>query len=249
VIPLNPDLRPAREPRDVPAGDPARELGAPVLAAPATPDPLRIVLVDDHPLVREGLRLVLSADADLRVVGEAGTPDAGFLLVERERPDVLVLDLTLGDDDAIPLIHAVTERIPTVRILVVTMHRDGETVRQALLAGAAGYLVKGAHGTELKTAIRAVARGERYLHSSVTAIVVDDSLRWLQSGERLSIREREILVLLAADRSAEWIARQLGISPHTVRRHVANIGEKLEIRGRTGLVAYAREHDLTRPAS
>ena len=209
--------------------------------------PLRIALVDDHPMVREGLQLVLGADPDLLVVGEAGTVSAGFQLAESQRPDVLLLDLSLGDEDAIPLIQSLAVRAPEVRILVVTMHRDGETVRQALLAGAAGYVVKGAHGSELKAAIRAVARGERYLHSSITAIVVDDSLRWLQSGERLSIREREILVHLAADRPAGWIARQLGISPHTVRRHVANIGEKLQIRGRAGLVAYAREHGLTRP--
>jgi DNA-binding NarL/FixJ family response regulator len=126
------------------------------------------------------------------------------------------------------------------------MHRDAETVRQALLAGADGYVVKGAHTIDLVDAIQAVMRGERYLHSSVTSVVVDDSIRWLQSGGVLTVREREILGLLASDLGAADIGRRLGISPHTVRRHVANLSEKLGTRGTAALVRYAVREGLVR---
>ena len=133
----------------------------------------------------------------------------------------------------------------TLRIVVLTMHSDPETVRQALAAGATGYLVKGAQSSELLEAIRAVTRGERYLHSSVTGAIVDDSMRWLQSGP-MSVREREVLTLLASGHAPAEIARRLNISVHTVRRHVANLSEKLGLRGTNALTRYAIRHGLIR---
>jgi DNA-binding NarL/FixJ family response regulator len=126
------------------------------------------------------------------------------------------------------------------------MHRDPETVRQALLAGAAGYVVKGAHSDELVDAIEAVMRGERYLHSSITAAVVDDSLRWLQSGSMVTAREREILGLLASEMGPAEIGHLLGISPFTVRRHIANLSDKLGTHGTPALVRYAVREGLVR---
>jgi DNA-binding NarL/FixJ family response regulator len=128
------------------------------------------------------------------------------------------------------------------------MHSDPETVRQALAAGAAGYLVKGAQSRELIEAIRAVARGDRYLHSSVTGAVVEDSIRWFEAGA-MSVREREVLSLLAAGRSPAQIAEALDISVHTVRRHLANISEKLGVKGMNALTRYAIRNGLDRASS
>jgi DNA-binding NarL/FixJ family response regulator len=205
---------------------------------------IRVVLVEDHHLVREGLRLVLNLAHDIEVVGEAGRPDEALDVLAEMGVDVVLLDLALGDKVAFELLRSIRARHPRIRILVLTMHRDPETVRQALLAGANGYVVKGAHAQELGDAIRAVMRGERYLHSSVTAAVIDDSLRWLSDGGPLTAREREILRLLAAGLSAPRIGHQLGISSHTVHRHVANMSSKLGLRGIVPLVRYAMENGI-----
>ena len=209
--------------------------------------PIRVGLVDDHHLVREGLRLVLAGDDGFAVVGEASTRDGAFDLVAASRPDVLVLDLTFPDGDALPLIRDLRTRHPDLRLVILTMHSDPETVRQTLAAGASGYLVKGAHSQELFAAIRAVSRGERYLHSSVTAAIVDDSIRWLQTGT-LSVREREVLSLLASGNAPAQIGRALDISVHTVRRHIANLSAKLGLRGTNALTRYAIRHGLVRDA-
>lgn len=208
-------------------------------------DAIRIGIVEDHALVREGLRLVLEHEPGLVVVGEADGAESAFELLGAE-PDILLVDITLPDVDGIALIRALLARRPEARVIALTMHRDAETVRQALLAGARGYVVKGARSAELADAIRAVARGERYLHSSVTGVIVDDSIRWLQSGGTLSAREREVLSLLAAGNTSTSVARLLGISPHTVRRHVANLSAKLKVRGIAGLTRYATQHGLVR---
>lgn len=242
-------------------GDPMRDRSAPGLPVPSgqidgvahrpgTDDTgrIRVALVDDHHLVREGLRLVLANAPGIDVVGEAATHAGAFELLTGTRPDVLLLDLTFPEGDALPVVRALQVRYPDLRILVLTMDRGSETVRQALVAGASGYVVKGATSTELIEAIRAVARGDRYLHSSVTSVIVDDSIRWVQAGSSLSMREREILSLLAGGRSPAEIARMLGISVHTVRRHIANLSGKLGLHGRTELSRYAVRHGLVREA-
>jgi len=203
-----------------------------------------VVIIDDHALVREGIRLLLELEPDLEVLGEAGTSAEAFALVERASPQVALVDLTLGDTEGIALIRGLGVRHPDTRTIALTMHRDGETVREALLAGASGYLVKGASRAELVAAIHAVARGERYVHSSIAGIVVGDSLQWLRHGQRLSPREREVLRLVAGGRTAADVGRVLGISAHTVRRHVSNLTIKLGVGGRAGLTRYAVEHGL-----
>jgi DNA-binding NarL/FixJ family response regulator len=200
--------------------------------------PIRVALVEDHHLVREGLRLALAGAEGFEIVGEAASRAGAIDLVAATHPDVLLLDLTLPEGDALPLLESLPAIQPGLRIIILTMHSDPETVRQALAAGASGYLVKGAHLEELFAAIRAVARGQRYLHSSVTEAVVEDSIRWFRSGP-LSTREREILRLLASGHPPTEIGKMLGISVHTVRRHVANISEKLGIRGNNALTRYA----------
>jgi DNA-binding NarL/FixJ family response regulator len=182
----------------------------------------------------------------MSVVGEASDRCEAFTLVEHEEPDVLILDITFPDADGVSILRELITRWPRVRVVVLTMHRDGETVRQALRAGASGYVVKGARSSELVEAIRAVARGDRYLHSSVAGAIIDDSIRWMDQASPLSAREREILAHIAAGASAADVGRELGISPHTVRRHVANLSGKLGVRGPKALTRYAVEHGLVR---
>ena len=218
---------------------------APPTSRGAQSGPIRIGLVDDHHLVREGLRLVLESVEGFVIVGEAEDQAAALELVATTRPNVLVMDLTFPEGDALSLLRTLRARAGDLRVVVLTMHGDPETVRQALAAGAAGYLVKGARSTELVEAIRAVARGERYLHSSVTGTIVDDSMRWLESG-RMSLREREVLSLLASGQTPAQMARSLDISIHTVRRHIANLSEKLGIHGTNALTRYAIRNGLAR---
>ena len=227
------------------AGGPPRTGDGPEKAS--TPDPrkatIRVALVEDHHLVREGLRLAIANADGFEIVGEADSRAGAMDLVAATQPDVLVLDLTLPEGDALPLLETLPAIRPGLKVIILTMHSDPETVRQALAAGASGYLVKGAHLEELFAAIRAVARGQRYLHSSVTETVVEDSIRWFRSGP-LSGREREILRLVASGHPPTEIGRQLGISVHTVRRHVANISEKLGLRGNNALTRYAIRNGL-----
>jgi len=225
---------------------PTIERGVPAAPAPRPSRPIRVALVDDHHLVREGLRLVLAGIDGFEVVGEASTQAEAFELVEASRPDVLLLDLTYPEGDGLPLLRALRERHRDVRVVVLTMHRGSETVRQALAAGASGYVVKGAHSMELVEAIRAVWRGEWYLHSSVTGAIVDDSIRWVETGSPLSVREREILSIVASGHSPTETARMLGISVHTVRRHIANLSTKLGVHGTNALTRYAIRHGLAR---
>lgn len=203
-----------------------------------------VVIIEDHALVREGLRLILQDEPGIQIAGEAASVADAFELVGRTGPDVALVDLSLGHKDGIPLIRGLGVRYPGTRTVAVTMHDDGETVRQAFMAGAAGYVVKGAASSELIGAIRAVARGERYIHSAVAGAVLDDSLRWLRHGEVLSPREREVLRLIAGGRTAIEASSLLGISAHTVRRHLSNLATKLGVRGRVALVRYAIDHQM-----
>ena len=228
--------------------EPTLDLARPAATRTAPRGPIRVALVDDHHLIREGLRLVLQGEAGFEIVGEASDHASAIELAATERPDVLVLDLTFPEGDAMPLLRTLRATEPNLRIVVLTMHSDPETVRQALAAGAAGYMVKGAQSREIVEAIRAVARGERYLHSSVTNAVVEDSIRWFEAGT-MSVREREVLSLLASGQSPAQIAKGLDISVHTVRRHLANVSTKLGLRGMNALTRYAIRNGLVRSDS
>ena len=228
--------------------EPTLELPHRISSPAALPRSIRVALVDDHHLIREGLRMVLQGEDGFEIVGEASDHASAIELVVAQRPHVLVLDLTFPEGDALPLLRTLLARQPDLRVVVLTMHSDPETVRQALAAGAAGYMIKGAQSRELVEAIRAVARGDRYLHSSVTSVVVEDSIRWFEAGT-MSAREREVLSLLASGHSAAQIAQSLDISVHTVRRHLANVSAKLGIRGMNALTRYAIRNGLARAES
>ena len=207
---------------------------------------IRVGIVDDHDLVRDGLRLILEREADIEVVGDAADPAGALALAQTRKPHVMVVDLTLGGADGIALLRDLTSLHPRIRLVTVTMHQHEETVRQAFLAGAAGYVVKGAPSADLIAAVRAVARNQHYIHPVVASVVVVDSLRWLRQAGRLTPREIEVLRLLTAGRTAAETGRLLGISAHTVRRHIANVTDKAGVHGRVALTRYALENHLVR---
>lgn len=205
---------------------------------------IRVGIVDDHALVRDGLRLILEREPDIDVVGDAADAPAAFALAANRRPHVMIVDFTLGASDGVALLRDLTSRHPRIRLVTLTMHEHEETVRQAFLAGAAGYVVKGAPSADLVAAVRAVAHNQHYVHPVVASVVVIDSLRWLRQADRLTPREIEVLRLLTAGRTAAETGRALGISAHTVRRHIANVTEKAGVHGRVALTRYALEHHL-----
>ncbi len=205
---------------------------------------IRIAIVDDHALVREGLRLILTAQPDVEVVGEANDGAAAMSMVAIRRPHVILVDLALGASDGLALVRDLTVLHPLIRVVVVTMHHDEETVRQAFLAGAAGYVVKGAASADLLAAVRAVANNQNYVHPMVASVIVLDSLRWLRQGDRLTPREVDVLRLMTAGHTAVEAGQELGISAHTVRRHLANVASRVGVRGRVALTRYAVEHHL-----
>jgi DNA-binding NarL/FixJ family response regulator len=205
---------------------------------------IRIGIVDDHALVREGLRLILQSQTDFEIVGEASDAPGALAIAASRSPHIMLVDLTLDGSDGVTLVRDLTERHPRIRLIAVTMHHDGETVRQAFLAGVAGYVVKGAASSDLITALRAVANNQHYVHPVVASVVVVDSLRWLRQADRLSPREIEVLRLVTAGRTAVETGRALGISAHTVRRHLSNTAAKVGVHGRVALTRYAVEHHL-----
>jgi DNA-binding NarL/FixJ family response regulator len=205
---------------------------------------IRVAIVDDHALVREGLRLILGAQPDMEVIGEASDPQGAFELAAGGRAQIMLVDLTLDGADGVALLRDLRARHPRIRLIAVTMHHHEETVRQAFLAGAAGYVVKGAPAADLLGAIRAVANNQHYVHPVVASVLVVDSLRWLRQSDRLSPREIEVLRLVTAGQTAVEAGAALGISAFTVRRHLSNMATKLGVHGRVGLTRYAVEHHL-----
>lgn len=205
---------------------------------------IRVGIVDDHALVRDGLRLILEREPDIDVVGDAADAAGAIVLAATRKPRVMVVDITLGGSDGIVLLRDLTSRHPLIRLIAVTMHEHQETVRQAFLAGAAGYVVKGAPSADLVAAVRAVARDQQYVHPVVASGVVVDALRWLRRADRLSPREIEVLRLVTAGHTAVEAGLALGISAHTVRRHLSNMASKVGVHGRVALTRYAVEHHM-----
>ena len=205
---------------------------------------IRVLLADDHHLMREGLRALLAREPDVELVGEAGNGREALSLVEQLRPDVVIMDVAMPDMNGMEATHRLKESLPDVRVLALSMHADKRFVRQMLLAGAAGYLMKGCTFEELVRAIRTVASGETYLSPPVASTVTEDyTKRLVSSGvvrpPALTPREREILQLLAEGRRPKQIAVHLGLSIKTVSSHRRSIMKKLEARSLPELVKYA----------
>lgn len=206
---------------------------------------IRAFLVDDHALVRSGLKLILSRQPDIEVVGEAGDADSAVDAVFALRPDVTIMDVAIGPTTGVEATRRILREVPDSRVLIVSMHNDPVYVREALRAGARGYVLKDAIDAEFVNAVRAVARGEGSLSAAISGTVLDDYRNFVrQPVDQLTNRERQILQLLAEGCTAKDAAVRLNISPYTVDAHRSRILKKLRLRGSTDLVRFALEHGL-----
>ncbi len=210
----------------------------------STPE-LRLVLADDHRLVRAGIRMLLESVPGWRVVAEAGDGDAALREVLDHRPDILVLDLGMPGRPSLGLLPELARRAPDTRVVVVTMQSDPALARAALAGGAAGYVLKEAADAELEQAIRAVARGGSYLDPSLGALVA--AARPEDDDHGLSAREVEVLRLIALGHTNAEIATALCLSVRTVESHRSHILEKTGCRTRAQLVQFALGEDLIVP--
>jgi DNA-binding NarL/FixJ family response regulator len=200
---------------------------------------IRVVLVEDHGLVRSGLRHLLEARGSILVVGEAGTGQEALALLQAVEADVAILDVSLPDGTGIELCRTLRMRFPKLRLLALSMHEDLEYVRGFLQAGGQGYVSKAAVDQELLDAVLAVARGERYLNPSLAMRLAMEMVREEEEEEALSPREEEVLRLLAQGLSHKEVAEQLSISEKTVATYRERGMEKLGLKSRSDLLRYA----------
>ena len=207
-----------------------------------TSDTIRVVLVDDHGIVRAGLVNLLDACDDIEVVGQAATVDAALEKVEVTRPDVVVLDITLGADNSLESLPELIRLGRGPNVLILSMHDDVASVHAAFAAGAQGYLLKDAASDELVEAIRTLAGGGRYVHPVLGARLAQASLD--TPNDPLTDREREIVKLLALGHTNQDVAKQLFLSIRTVETHRAHAMGKLRLGSRAELVRWALDHDL-----
>lgn len=211
---------------------------------------IRILLADDHAVLRAGLRMLLNAQPDIEVIGEAVDGAQAVEQARRLQPDIVLMDITMPGMDGLAATKDIRKCCPGVKVLALTMHDDPEYLRQMLRAGASGYVVKKAADVELTTAIRAVHRGEVFLYPSVARGVVEDYLdgpspaRGGEEADNLTDREREVLRLIAQGYTNREAADRLCISVKTIETHRAHLMEKLEIRSRAGLTRYAMQKGL-----
>lgn len=201
---------------------------------------IRVLLADDHALVRQGFRLILSAQPDIEIVGEAGNGRETLELVEKLRPDVVVMDVAMPEMNGIEATRRLAALAPRTRVLALSMHKDSVYVREILRAGARGYLLKDAFDRDLVAAVRAVAAGEGYLSPAVSEAVLSDYRRHVSDPlDLLTSREREVLQLIAEGKTNKEIASILNLSVYTVDAHRGRIMEKLNVHTVSELVRFA----------
>jgi len=222
---------------------------------------IRIVLADDHDILRQGLSLLLSIQRDMQIVGEARTGPEAVAAAEQLQPDVVVMDISMPEMDGLAACSLIRQKLPDVQVLMLTMYESEEYFLQALRMGAAGYIVKKAAPRELQAAVRTVAQGEVFLYPGLakalvhayitqpTTIVasVQQESSIAQDLHVLTPREMEVLTHVAEGRTNQEIANQLGISIKTVQAHRANVMDKLKLDDITQLVRFALRHGLITP--
>ncbi len=215
---------------------------------------VRILIADDHELVRRGLRATLEERPGWEVVGEAGDGEEAIRLSLKLRPDLLVLDVNMPKQNGLEVARALQERAPKIRVLVLTVHDSAQIVREIMQAGAKGYLLKSEAGKDLPTAVETVMQDQPFLTPSVTNIVLDTFLKSAPKPAApetppvpLSTRETEVIKLLAQGHSNKDVARQLGISVKTVDTHRTNLMRKIGLHSITELVRYAIRNGLVEP--
>jgi two-component system response regulator NreC len=205
-----------------------------------------IVVVDDHAVVRSGLRLLLEAEADLTVVGEAGSAKEAVFEVRAHKPNVILLDVVMPGESGIDAVPKLLHEAPDAKVLMLSMQDDPNYVKEAFAAGARGYVLKEAADVEVVDAIRQVAGGGSYVHPALGArmVAADAAAQAAAAADPLSDREREVLTLLARGHTNQEIAKQLFISVRTAETHRAHIMRKLQLETRAELVRYAIDHRL-----
>ena len=202
---------------------------------------IRVLIVDDHAVVRSGLRLVLDAESDIEAVGEAPNAERAVFEALEHKPDVVLMDVVMPGQSGIEALPSVMRAAPAAKVLVLSMQDDPRYVREAFEAGASGYVLKEAADTEVVAAVRAVAAGERYLHPALGAklVAAEAEERKRAASDPLSEREQEILRLLSLGHTNQEIAKMLYISVRTAETHRAHVMQKLGLSSRAELVRYA----------
>lgn len=210
--------------------------------------PIRILIADDHGVIRAGLRALLSELPELEVVGEAADGRETLRKTMELKPNIVIMDLSMPEMGGLEATRQLSQITSGIRVLILTVHEDESLLKEVIRAGAAGYIIKRAVEDELIHAIRVVARGDMYVHPSMTRALFrpEPALKELEAtgAEALTTREIEVLRLLAKGYTNRQIAEQLGISPRTAEGHRANLSGKLGLRSRVELVEYAQEHGL-----
>lgn len=209
---------------------------------------IKVLIADDHAIVRTGMRALLKSEPTFELVGEATGGYETIELVEKTNPDILVLDLSMPDIDGISVAKILKPQFPNLRILILTVHEDEALLREAIKAGTSGYILKRAAEAELISAIRIIMRGDLYVEPAMVRSLLSDTLKSLPSQEglteQLTPREKEVLLLLVQGYTNRQIGEELNISVRTVEGHRANLTTKLGAHSRVDLVRYARQHGI-----
>jgi two-component system response regulator NreC len=206
---------------------------------------IKILLADDHTIVRQGLKLILAAHTDLQVVGEAANGNEAVALAQKLKPDIVLMDVAMPELNGIEATRKMVQENPRLRVLVLSMHKEAVYVREILRAGARGYILKDAIDTELLNAVRSVARGDGYVSPAVSGALLNDYRQNVTDPiDLLSGREREVLQLVAEGKTNKEIATRLNLSVYTVDSHRGKIMEKLNLHSTGELVRFAMKRGL-----
>lgn len=201
---------------------------------------IKIVVVDDHQLFREGIISLLSKNDDLEVVGEAENENQLWEILDREKANIVLVDISLPESNGIDIISTAKEKYPEIRFIVLTMHAEGQYVVKSIRKGAYGYLIKNANEKELIHAIKQVALGHKYLNAEISQLMITDILiEEDESRKQLSDREKEVLVMVSNGKTTKEIAEELFVSSRTVESHRMNIMKKLKVQNTAELIKKA----------